>query len=286
MKCAWIHQNRDPWRVTTMCQALGVSRARYYQWLSRPLSERDRRDRSLLAKIHVAFRLAKRRYGSPRVHSDLVAQGERVGEKRVARLMRSEGLKAKRPRKFRVTTQSLHAHPVAPNVLDRRFEVKEVNRVWASDMTFLPTREGWLYLAVVLDLCSRRVIGWSMGKSLEQSLTLSALEMALSSRRPPGGVVHHSDRGSQYASHAYRELLDRHGFTPSMSRSGDCWDNAMVESFFATLKTESDGNWPTRDAARSEVVEFIESWYNRRRRHSALGYLTPEEFEARMQNAA
>lgn len=241
-----------------------------------------------MPQIRITFAELHRRCGSPRVHRELRAQGTCVSRKRVERLMRQEGLRAKRPRPFKVTTQSMHAHPVAPNTLPRQFQVPHVNRVWGANITYLPTAEGWLYLAVVLDLCSRRVLGWAFSERLTQPLTLRALEMALALRGPCPGVLHHSDRGSQFASGAYRQRLVDAGMACSMSRAGDCWDNAMVESFFATLKIalDLDRIWPTREAARREVVEFVEGWYNRRRRHSALDYLTPIEFELQQAKAA
>jgi len=270
-----------------MCRVLAVSRARYYQWRARPQSARLVRDTALTSKIRVAFAMAKRRYGSPRVRAELVAQGEQVSVKRVARLMRHAGLYAKRPARFRRTTRSDHAWPVAPNLVARPFQVRELDRVWGADMTFLPTREGWLYLAVILDLCSRRVVGWALDTQLDQHLALRALDMALVQRRSPRGVTHHSDRGTPYASHAYRARLAAEGLVCSMSRAGDCWDNAMVESFFATLKTEADYlTWPTRAAARIEIGEFVEGWYNRERRHSALGALSPVDFERQHAGAA
>lgn len=286
MKCAFLQAHRDEWRVTTLCRVLGVSRARYYQWVQRPVNRYAAADAQLAPQVRATFLALHRRCGSPRVHRELRAQGTRVGKKRVERLMRQDGLRAKRPRPFRVTTQSAHAHPVAPNRLQRQFAVPALNQVWGADITYLPTAEGWLYLAVVLDLCSRRVIGWALSERLTQPLTLQALEMALALRGPCPRVLHHSDRGSQFASGAYRQRLAKAGMVCSMSRAGDCWDNAMVESFFATLKIELDLDriWPTRAAARSEVVQFVEGWYNRRRRHSALGYLTPIEFEARQQD--
>lgn len=212
--------------------------------------------------------------------------GFEVGEKRVARVMREEGIRAKQARRFRVTTNSSHSHPVAPNVLERQFSIKHVsspNRVWASDITYIFTREGWLYLAIVLDLCSRRVVGWSMKHTLEKSLVLDALYMGLAGRRPRGDLLHHSDRGSQYACGDYRDLLAEHGITCSMSRKGDCWDNAVAESFFATLKKElvHSSDWNTREDARADLFEYIEVWYNRERRHSSLGYVSPAEYEER-----
>jgi transposase InsO family protein len=270
-----------------MCRALEVSRARYYQWRGRPQSAHAARDTALLSRIQVTFAVAKRRYGSPRVRAELAAQGEHVSAKRVARLMRHAGLYAKRPGRFRRTTRSDHAWPVAPNLVARPFHVAQPDQVWGADMTFLPTREGWLYLAVLLDLCSRRVVGWALSPQLDQHLALRALEMALVQRGSARGVTHHSDRGTPYASHAYRARLAAAGLACSMSRAGDCWDNAMVESFFATLKTEADHvTWPTRAAARTEIGEFVEGWYNRRRRHSALGALSPVDFERQHHSAA
>lgn len=288
MKCAFIENHRGQWRLTSMCRVLGVSRARYYQWRQRPVNRWVTADAALVPQIRITFAELHRRCGSPRIHRELRARGTHVSEKRVARVMRQEGLRAKRPRPFTVTTQSAHAHPVAPNTLQRQFQVAHVNRVWGADITYLPTAEGWLYFAVVLDLCSRRVVGWAFSERLSQPLTLHALEMALAARGVCRGLLHHSDRGSQFASTAYRERLAQAGIACSMSRAGDCWDNAMVESFFATLKIELDLDriWPTREAARREVVEFVEGWYNRRRRHSALNYLTPIEFEQQRAQAA
>lgn len=228
--------------------------------------------------------MSRKRYGSIKVQKELNAQGVECGHNRVARLMRESGLRSKRGRKFRVTTVSGHSFPLARNELLRRFDLsmnKEIDRVWAADITYLSTREGWLYLAVVMDLASRRVVGWSLDHQLERFLPLSALAMAMSMRRPGRGLLHHSDRGSQYASAEYRDLLDDHGMIASMSRLGDCWDNAVVESFFATLKTElaADSTWQTRDEAKRAIVEYIEVWYNRKRRHQTLGYMTPVQYE-------
>jgi transposase InsO family protein len=240
-------------------------------------------DRVLTEKIRAIHKQVKERSGSPRVRMELKALGIPCGKHRVARLMRAEGLKAKSTPSFRVTTQSGHAQPIAPNVLDRQFSLEcnpHPDRAWAADITYIPTREGWLYLAVILDLASRRVVGWALRTRLEQELALAALRMALGHRGARGGL-HHSDRGVQYASLAYQRLLADAGFTPSMSRVGDCWDNAVVESFFATLTKELlvDGIFATRAEASRELFEFIEIWYNRQRRHSSLGYRTPVEFE-------
>jgi transposase InsO family protein len=212
-----------------------------------------------------------------------VANGTRVGKHRVARLMRENGLRGRRKRRFRHTTDSNHAMPIAPNTLARAFAVNAPNEVWVTDITYIPTGEGWLYLAAILDLFSRRVVGWSMSERITRQLTLDALTMALRARTPPRGLLHHSDRGSQYASADYRTALHAAGIECSMSRKGNCWDNAVAESFFATLKTElvHEADWGTRAAARSAIFEYLEVFYNRRRRHSSIDYVSPEEFELR-----
>jgi transposase InsO family protein len=225
------------------------------------------------------------RYGSPRVHAELRERGQRTARKRVARLMRAAGLCAREPRRFRSTTDSEHGMAIKGNLLARRFAVPSPNSGWVTDITYLWTLEGWLYLAVILDLFSRRVVGWALSERLERGVALNALQMALTDRQPPQGLLHHSDRGSQYASREYQQLLAEHGVLSSMSRKGNCWDNAVAESFFATLKLELvyQSHWRTRTQARSEVFEYIELFYNRQRRHSALGYLCPNEFELRHQ---
>ena len=291
MRFAFVQAHATVYRVTTMCRVLRVSKAGYYAWEHRQQhgpSARVRADAALAEAIRDVHRASQRTYGSPRIHRELKAEGRRHGEKRIARVMRAEGIRAKTTRRFRVTTQSDHAHPVAPNVLDRQFTEATPDRVWVGDITYLSTREGWLYLAVVLDLASRKVIGWAMRHTLERSLTLDALAMAILRRRPAPGVLHHTDRGSQYACHDYRALLAAHGMTCSMSRRGDCYDNAVAESFFATLKRElaDDADWHTRDEARTAVFQYIEVWYNRRRRHSTLGYVSPEQYEQQVRRAA
>jgi putative transposase len=294
MRFQFIHSHARLFHIVTMCRVLEVSKAGYYAWRARPLAERVKADRLLSARIRAIYEETKGRYGSPRVYQELRALGLACGKHRTARLMRTEGLRAKSARRFRVTTQSEHAYPPAPNVLARDFGVPEPTRraaaaapVWMADITYLPTGEGWLYLAVILERATRRVVGWALRPHLGQALALSALETALQQHRPVGGI-HHSDRGVQYASHAYRQLVHQAGFTASMSRRGDCWDNAVVESFFATLTKELlvDGLFPTRDAARQAVFAFIEVWYNRRRRHSALGYRTPAEYAEELRNAS
>jgi putative transposase len=269
-----------------MCRLLRVSKAGYYAWRDRAPSRRARADEALTTRIKVIHRMSRETYGSPRVHAQLRREGVRIAKKRVARLMRIQNIEAKTRRRYRATTNSRHDHPIAPNVLDRRFaveEAKDIDRVWAGDITYIPTWEGWLYLAVIIDLRSRRVVGWSMSQSMEQTLVLDALRMALSRRQPGRGVLHHSDRGSQYAAEAFQQLLHDHGMTCSMSRKGDCWDNAVVESFNATIKTEliNRTKWRTREDVRAAIYKYIETWYNSKRLHSTLGYLSPVEFEER-----
>jgi transposase InsO family protein len=237
----------------------------------------------MLAAIRVIHRESRETSGSPRIWDALIKQGHRIGEHRVARLMRQDGIRAKTVKTWRATTQSQHQFPVAANMLDRQFTVEAPNRVWAGDLTYVWTAEGWLYLAVILDLYSRRVIGWAMGHRLTVELVERALTMALANRTPLAGLLHHSDRGSQYAATSYQQLLAAHGVTASMSRKGNCWDNACIESFFGTLKRELvyHRHYATRDDATRDIFEYIEVFYNRQRRHSTLGYHSPAEFEAR-----
>ncbi len=292
MKYAAIRAHRAQFSVALMCRVLGLARSGFYAAQQRAASARDRRDEQLRGQILSIHHQSRRTYGSPRVHAELRARGERCGRKRVARLMREAGLRVKVRRRFRPqTTDSKHAHRVAENVLARRFAVTEVaavNCIWAGDITYVPTREGWLYLAVILDLASRRVIGWSMGRTLDAGLAIAALRMALEARCPGGGLLHHSDRGAQYAALAYQQLLALHQIVPSMSRRANCYDNAVVESFFATLEWEliERSDWPTRDAARVAIFDYIECWYNRQRRHSSLGYLSPAEYEGKILSQA
>jgi transposase InsO family protein len=276
-----IEAEKANYPVSLMCRVLEVSRAGYYASRCRPESERTKANCQLATKIHEVYNASRRTYGSPRVHAELRVGGHKVGRHRVARLMRREGLVARKKRRFRVTTQSNHSEPVARNVLARNFAVKKPNQAWVGDITYLPTAEGWLYLAVLLDLCSKAVVGWAMSEELDASVALAALRMALERRRPAGGLVHHSDRGVQYASESYRRALADNGLVPSMSRKGNCWDNAPAESFFGTLKVELVGDrvFPSRAIARTEVFEYLEVFYNRSRRHSSLGYVSPAEFE-------
>lgn len=266
-----------------MCRVLLVSKAGYYAWRLRALCERRKRDADLRFHVVAFHQASSKRYGSRPILRDLRDIGERVGRKRVVKLMRQEGLSGKRRRAFRVTTNSKHGHAIAENHLDRHFapmEIEASNRVWAGDITYVSTREGWLYLAVVLDLFSRRVIGWSMSHSLESRLVLDALQMAVDARKVDGSVLFHSDRGVQYACEAMQRFHERHAIVGSMSRKGNCWDNAVVESFFSTLKRElDDPTFESREIARATIFEYIEIWYNKKRRHSTLGYVSPEQFE-------
>ena len=263
---------------------LEVSASGYYAWRHRKPSRRSNEDSTLLLAILVIFAEMRRLYGSPRIHKELRDRDHWVSRKRVERLMRLKGLRAKQAKKFKATTDSKHDHPVAANVLERDFEIDVPNARWAADITFVWTSQGWLYLAVVMDLFSRRIVGWQMSNRMTRQLVIGALEMAIEARRPEAGLLHHSDRGSQYASADYRKLLEENGCTCSMSRKGNCWDNAPVESFFATLKKEliHGRGFATRAQAQSEIFEFIEVWYNRKRRHSSLDYMSPVQYEEKM----
>jgi len=277
----FIDAEKANFPVEVLCAVFDVTRAGYYAYSRRPASAREQRDATLGEKIADIHARSRRTYGSPRVHDELRESGERVSRKRVIKLMKDRDLKAKRRRRFRVTTDSKHASPIAPNVIARDFTASAPNKAWVGDITYIWTREGWLYLAVLLDLFSRRVVGWSMSDQMPTELPLAALTMALGSRRPPRGLVHHSDRGCQYASADYRRALEQHGVVQSMSRKGNCWDNAVAESFFATLKHDLvfDSDFVTRAQARNAIFEYIEVFYNRQRSHSYLGYATPMKFE-------
>lgn len=281
MRFRFIEVEKATYPVRLMCRILEVSRAGYYAWRGREESARAQADRRLLLEIQAAHQASRRTYGSPRIHRDLREQGHPAGRHRIARLMRENGLRGRRRRRFRTTTQSNHAHAVAPNLLQRQFSIDEPNRAWVTDLTYVWTLEGWLYLGVILDLYSRRVVGWAMGSRIDQALTLRALDMALTLRAPSPGLIHHSDRGSQYAAKTYRRRLASHGVQCSMSRKGDCWDNAVAESFFATLKVElvHETVFVTREQARHEIFEYIEAFYNRSRRHSHIGYVSPVDYE-------
>lgn len=289
-KYAAIRADRGRYPVRLMCAALQVSVSGFYAAARRPKSARATADEALRVQVRTAHAMSGRRYGAPRVHRQLIKSGLSIGKKRVARLMQADGLVARRPKRFVRTTDSQHGEPLAPNLLARCFAVsaaRQIDQVWTSDITYVPTRQGWLYLAVVLDLSSRRVVGWAMRETLDQELALAALRMAIADRRPGPGLLHHADRGSQYSGRAYRGLLAAHGMVCSMSRKADCWDNAVSESFFATLEHEllALTEFHSRHEARRAIFEFVEVWYNRERMHSTLGYLSPVDYEALQQAA-
>jgi putative transposase len=281
MTFRFIDEHRDQWPVRLLCDTLEVSTAGYYAWRARPASARGQRRTALVVQIRAIHAEFKARYGSPRIHAELAALGQDCCVNTVAKLMHDNDIRAKTARKFRCTTDSNHDLPVAENVLDRQFDPEAPNEAWVADITYIPTREGWLYLAAVEDLYSRRVVGWSMATDLESRLVVDALAMAVQRRLPGEGLLAHSDRGSQYASEHYQLLLEKHGITCSMSRRADCWDNAPMESFFASLKKElvHDADFATRTEARAAIFEYIEVFYNRQRRHSSLGYVSPAEYE-------
>jgi putative transposase len=282
-KYAVITAHRTQFAVVLMCRALAVSTAGYYAAQRRAPSAHATQDAALRTRIADVFHAKQRRYGAPRVHRELRAHAIHVGQKRVARLMQEDGLQARRRRAFVPTTVRDPQHAVVPNTLDRAFDIDAhaCNAVWVSDITYIPTWSGMLYLAIVLDLASRRVVGWATSASLDTRLPLTALERALAQRQPPQGLLHHSDRGSQYTSQAYRACLAAHGHIASMSRRGNCWDNAVAESFFATLEWEllDDAVFATHHAANRALVQFIDTWYNQERMHSALGYKSPAQYE-------
>ena len=284
MRFRLIEDDRDIWPVRVMCEALSVSRSGYYVWRSRPGSARKIANRALLVDIRRVHAQHQERYGAPRIHAELCAEGQTVSRKRVERIMRQHGIRARAPRRYRVCiTDSKHSLPVAANLLEQNFVADRPDQVWLADITYIPTSEGWLYLAVILDLFTRKVVGWAMRDHLRAELTIAALTMAIQRRRPTAGLIHHSDRGSQYAAADYRDILQAAAIVPSMSRKGNCWDNAPMESFFGTLKTElvHQSEYPNRDAARRDLFAYIEAYYNRQRRHSAIGYITPERAEAK-----
>ncbi len=283
MRYACIAQHRDSYPLTLMCRVLAVARSGFYAWCRRRPSARGQTDARLRIQIRAIHAASQRRYGRPRIHQELRAQGTRVSAKRVGRLLRSEGLRGKRARRFVVTTRSTGGERL-PDRLGRQFGVAHVSgrdRIWVADATACWTAQGWLYLAVVLDLGSRRVVGWAAGATLDQALVATALQQALTLRQPAPGLLHHSDQGTVYTSTGYQGLLARHGALASFSRRGDCWDNAVMESFFATLKTElvPDVPWRTRAQAKTELAAYLDGWYNYERRHSSLGYLSPVEYE-------
>ncbi len=285
MKFAFIRDNRESFDVLVMCAVLEVTPSGFYAWLARPESVRARRARELTEEIRIIHAASRRTYGSVRVHKELLKLNRRACRNHVEKLMKEAGITCKTERKFRVcTTDSNHTNPVAPNLLDQQFKVETLDTVWGTDITYIHTGEGFLFLAAVMDLCSRRIIGWSMSETMTTQLVVNALEMAVRTRQPGPGLMHHSDRGVQYTSGRYREFLSMHGITVSMSRTGNCYDNAMIESFWGKLKTESiyHEDLPTRERARAVVFDYIEVFYNRQRSHSALDFVSPEQFEARL----
>ena len=287
MRFRFIDEHVREFAVRVMCRVLEVTPSGYYSWRSRPESCRSREDRRLLTKIRASHERSRSTYGAQRIHADLREDGERCGRHRVARLMREDGLVARKARQFRTTTDSDHSDPVAPNLLNQDFSVDTPDTVWVGDITYLRTLGGWLYLAVLLDLCSRLVVGWSVSSSLETELPLRALGNAVARRLPGRGVLHHSDRGSQYTSADYQKRLEKLGMTVSMSRRGNCYDNAAAESFFDSLKTELGVEvFDSREHALRALFDYIELFYNRRRRHSALGNISPADFERRAREAA
>ena len=282
MKFSFVVKHRGIWPTAWLCEALGVSRGGFYAWLTRPPSQRARHDEALGVKIRASFLQSNRTYGARRVWHDMLAEGEGCGLHRIERLMRRQALRA-RPRRRRLPADAgtRLSSAVSPNVLNRQFEAPAPNRKWVADFTYLWTAEGWLYVAAVVDLFSRRVVGWSMSTTMTAQLVTDALVMAIWRRGKPRTVLHHSDQGSQYTSESFQRLLTDHGLSCSMSRSGNVWDNAAMESFFSSLKTErtTRTTYRTRDQAKADVFDYIERFYNPRRRHSALGYLSPMEFE-------
>lgn len=278
-----MSEHHTDFRVEEMCRVFEVSRSGYYRWIKRRPGRRELDNQRLDAQIREIYAGSKGRYGSPKITRELRDRGRRVGKNRVARRMRQAGLRSKIRRKYRVTTDSKHHFPVAPNLLERNFTADAPDKVWVSDITYLATRSGWLYLTVIIDLFSRLVVGWALSSSLSHEMVLAAFKRAVRKRRPGKGLIFHSDRGVQYACTDFRKELAVHGFIQSMSRKGDCWDNAVAESFFAMMKTELvyHERYSGRSDALASVFEYIEAFYNRQRRHSALGYLSPAEYETR-----
>jgi len=287
MRYRFVRDQAVEFPVAAICRVLDVSRSGYYRWFCRPLSRRRIDDVRLLVEIRAEFKASKNTYGRDRMKLALRDKGILCGRNRVVRLMKKDGLKPRQVKKFKATTNSNHSLPVSENLLNRDFTADRPNSKWVADITYVRTREGWLYLAVVIDLYSRFVVGWAMSERMTRGLAMDALKMAIWRRKPGRGLLHHSDRGVQYASHDYQALLKQHGIICSMSRKGNCWDNAVAESFFHTLKTELvyHGNYETRREAKQEIFEYMEVFYNRRRLHSALGYKNPSDFE-RIANVA
>jgi transposase InsO family protein len=281
VKYQFIEENRSIYPIKRMCSVLEVSENGYYNWRKRGKSQRKQDDEQLVSRIEDAYHENRGVYGSPRIYAELTAQGIKCGRKRIARLMREHNISARRKRRQAKKTDSSHSSPIAPNLLERDFTADAPNKKWLTDMTFIATEEGWLYLAGVLDAYSRKLVGWAMGQNHDAELVKQALQMALVMRQPEAGLVHHSDRGSEYASQSYQEILHQHHVSISMSKKGDCYDNAMIESFWGTLKEEcfSLEIFHTRKEAKTVIFEYVEVFYNRKRKHSSLGYLSPVDYE-------
>jgi putative transposase len=288
MRFRFVARERAGFPVRMLCRLVGVAVSGFYTWLRRGPARREGADQGLRARVGAIFAASRGTYGSPRVHAELRAQGIRVSRRRVARLMREGGLSATIRRRAPRTTDSRHDHPVAPNLLERRFAADRPDAVWLADISYVPTGEGWLYLAAIKDMATREIVGWSMADHLRADLACDALLMAIRHRQPPRGLIQHSDRGVQYASEPYQAILARHGLRCSMSRRGNCLDNAPMESFFGSLKAElvHRARFPTREAARRAIFEYVECFYNRRRRHSGVGFLTPAQAYEQMARAA
>ena len=282
MKYVWIGEHRDQYSVTRMCRQLEVSRTGYYQWIRRAPSNRSMSNAALDAQVAAIYARSKGSYGRPRIVRGLREQGVGVSHERVRNSLKRQGLRPVSKRPYRVTTHSAHDKPIAPNVLDRRFDGWRINQAWVGDVTYIATGEGWLYLACVMDLASRRIVGWSMSDRIKAELVCNALKSAYWRRKPPAGLIMHSDRGSQYASGSHRRLIKDYRMIQSMSRRANCWDNSAMESFFKTLKVERVHRvrYDTRTVARLDIVNWIEGFYNRRRMHSSIGYKTPVDVES------
>mgnify|MGYP001819346886 FL=1 len=281
MKFRFISAHRETFKVGRMCKLLKVSRSGFHAWLNRPQSRRSRKNRALEAKIRVLHAASHGIYGAPKIHRDLIDNGVPCGKNRVARIMCEAGLRSRTKKKFKATTNSRHNFPVAPNLLNQDFTAQAPDSAWVGDITYIPTEQGWLYLAVLLDLFNREVVGWSTSARMTRQLAMDALQMALGRRSPQKGLLHHTDRGSQYASNDYQKILKEHGFICSMSRKGNCYDNAVAESFFGRLKSEwvNHQRYPSRSEAKRSLFYYIEIFYSRKRRHSSIDYVTPQEYE-------
>jgi transposase InsO family protein len=288
VKYAFIRTEAKNHAVTCLCRVLAVSRSAYYDWIDRPPSQRQVEDNRLAEKIKISHENSRENYGTRRIRDDLLDDAEIVSRERISRLMKQEGLKSKHRKKFRITTNSNHRLPISANLLKRQFDVEQPDQAYVTDITYVWTSEGWLYLAVMIDLFSRLVVGWSLSNRITSDLVTDALGMAILKRRTEPGLIVHSDRGAQYASTAFRKQLEDNGFQSSMSRKGDCWDNAVAESFFKTLKCELvyHQRYRYRSEARLDIFEYIEAYYNRQRKHSSNGYMSPLNYEKHWQKAA